>query len=85
MKHLRKNTESKVCTRCKKDLPLSQFYKTRNRNAPMTHCKACNRLDCQEGGIRRRLAKYGKEKIQNEISDLKVKIALRKEALRRSK
>lgn len=56
-----RNAEAKVCAVCKRKLPISAFYKRRDRNAsdgrPVYRCKDCHKTP-EERVRRRNLAQY---------------------------
>lgn len=43
-----------VCSRCKEEKPVSEFYKSsRNKTGYMSHCKSCRAIEVKESRIRR--------------------------------
>lgn len=39
---------SKICTRCKKELPITEFHKNANRKTNHSFCKACHNKAIQQ-------------------------------------
>jgi hypothetical protein len=62
---------TKICSKCKQDLPLSAFYKHRV-NKLQSYCKKCNALHSSDWS--RKNAAFVKQRVRNRLVNRKFKL-----------